>query len=45
MVPVVREVYEALGAERLMGGTDFPHVMRSCGYQDALATVQNQLDG
>lgn len=44
MVPVVREVYEAFGAERLMWGTDFPHVMRSCGYQDALAMVQDQLD-
>lgn len=42
--PIVRKLYDAFGPKRLMWGTDFPFVLRSCGYRRALELVQTHLD-
>ena len=41
---IVRRVYDAFGPQRLMWGTDFPHVMRETGYTPALEMVRVHLD-
>ena len=42
-VPMIRQIYDAYGPERLMWGTDFPHVLRSCGYVESLALIREHL--
>jgi predicted TIM-barrel fold metal-dependent hydrolase len=41
---MVRRIYDAFGPERLMWGTDFPHVLKAGGYVRALELVRNELD-
>ena len=41
---IVRKVYDAFGPERLMWGTDFPHVLNAGGYVRALELVRDELD-
>ena len=41
---IVRKVYDAFGPERLMWGTDFPHVLKAGGYLRALELVRDELD-
>jgi predicted TIM-barrel fold metal-dependent hydrolase len=41
---MVRRIYDALGPERLMWGTDFPHVLTAGGYVRALELVRDELD-
>ena len=41
---MVRRIYEAFGPERLMWGTDFPHVLDAGGYVRALELVRDELD-
>ncbi|MGH2353881.1 MAG: amidohydrolase family protein, partial [Chloroflexota bacterium] len=42
--PVIRLVLDAWGPERLMWATDFPHIVRQCGYQRCLELVTEHLD-
>jgi predicted TIM-barrel fold metal-dependent hydrolase len=44
MHEIVHRIYDAFGPERLMWGTDFPHVMRKTGYRPALDMVREHLD-
>jgi L-fuconolactonase len=41
---MVRRIYDAFGPERLMWGTDFPHVLTEGGYVNALKQVRDELD-
>ena len=41
---IVRKVYDAFGPERLMWGTDFPHVLKAGGYVRALELLRDELD-
>ncbi len=41
---MVRRIYDAFGPERLMWGTDFPHVLTAGGYVHALELVRDELD-
>jgi len=41
---MVRRIYDAFGPERLMWGTDFPHVLTAGGYVRALELVRDELD-
>ena len=41
---LARSSYEAFGPERLMWGTDFPHVLKAGGYNRALELVRDELD-
>ncbi len=41
---MVRRIYDAFGPERLMWGTDFPHVLTAGGYVNALELVRDELD-
>ena len=41
---IVRRIYDAFGPERLMWGTDFPHVLAAGGYVRALELVRDALD-
>lgn len=41
---IVRRIYDAFGPERLMWGTDFPHVLTAGGYVNALELVRDELD-
>jgi len=41
---MVRRIYDAFGPERLMWGTDFPHVLTEGGYVNALKMVRDELD-
>ena len=40
---VTRAVYDAFGPERLVWGSDFPHVVRTCGYGPALELLDRVL--
>ena len=40
---MVRRIYDAFGPERLMWGTDFPHVLNAGGYVRALGLVRDEL--
>ena len=42
--PVVRRVLDAFGPPRMMWGTDFHHVLRTCGYSGALELVRKHMD-
>ena len=41
---LARSIYDAFGPERLMWGTDFPHVLKAGGYNRALELVRDELD-
>ena len=38
--PTYQRIYDAFGPERLMWGTDFPHVLKAPGYSSALEMFQ-----
>jgi predicted TIM-barrel fold metal-dependent hydrolase len=40
-LPVVRYVYERLGAEKLCWGSDMPNVERTCTYRQAMEHIYN----
>ncbi len=40
---LVRRIYDAYGPQRLMWGTDFPGVMRRCGYSRAVDLVRRHI--
>jgi predicted TIM-barrel fold metal-dependent hydrolase len=40
---MVRRIYDAFGPERLMWGTDFPHVLAAGGYLPALELTRDEL--
>ena len=44
--PMIRKVYDAFGPERLMWGTDFPHVFRpgATGYLECLDLIRKHID-
>lgn len=42
-IPAVEAVYRAFGARRMLWGTDFPNILKACGYQAALDHVRNEL--
>lgn len=42
--PMVQRIYDAYGPERLMWGTDFPHVLTGCGYLEALDLIRTHMD-
>jgi predicted TIM-barrel fold metal-dependent hydrolase len=42
--PAFRKIYDAFGPQRLMWGTDFPHVMRGIGYVPALDIFREHMD-
>ena len=37
---LVRACYDAFGPERLVWGSDYPHVLRTCGYEAALQLLE-----
>ncbi len=41
--PYVREIHAAFGAERMMWASNYPHVLRSPGYEQALTLVDTLL--
>jgi predicted TIM-barrel fold metal-dependent hydrolase len=41
---MVWRIYDAFGPERLMWGTDFPHVLAAGGYVRSLELVRDALD-
>jgi L-fuconolactonase len=43
-VPVVRQLYEAFGPERLCWGSDYPVVRKALTYQQTLEAVRRQCD-
>jgi L-fuconolactonase len=42
--PTFQRLYEAFGPERLMWGTDFPHVLKAPGYGPALELFRTHMD-
>ena len=40
---MIKRVYDVYGPERLMWGTDFPHVFRSCGYRGSLDLIRDHM--
>ncbi len=42
--PTFRRIYDAYGPERLMWGTDFPHVLKTPGYPPALELFRTHMD-
>ena len=42
--PTFRRIYDAYGPERLMWGTDFPHVLKTPGYSPALELFRTHMD-
>lgn len=42
--PLIRAVYERFGAERLIWGSDFPHVLLKTGYQRSLHFLRRTFD-
>jgi predicted TIM-barrel fold metal-dependent hydrolase len=42
--PVVRLVLDAWGPQRLLWATDFPHIVRQCGYTPCLRLVTREMD-
>ncbi|HTV53458.1 MAG TPA: amidohydrolase family protein [Terriglobia bacterium] len=43
LIPLIRQVYESFGEQRLMWGTDCPFQLTSETYQDSLSVIQNTL--
>ncbi len=39
----VRMLYGSFGPERMMWATDFPHILRQCGYQKALELARTKI--
>jgi len=44
--PMIHQVYDAFGPERLMWGSDFPHVIRpgATGYVESLDLIRKEID-
>ena len=42
--PTFRKIYDVFGPQRLMWGTDFPHVLRDIGYGPALELFREHMD-
>ncbi len=40
---MIKRIYDVYGAERLMWGTDFPHVLKGCGYGESLDLIRNHM--
>jgi L-fuconolactonase len=40
---IIKQVYDAYGPQRLMWGTDFPHILKTTGYQESLDLIRNEL--
>jgi len=40
---IIKQVYDAYGPQRLMWGTDFPHILETTGYQESLDLIRNHL--
>ncbi len=40
---MIKRIYDVYGAERLMWGTDFPHVLKGCGYRESLDLIRNHM--
>jgi predicted TIM-barrel fold metal-dependent hydrolase len=38
---MIKRIYDAYGPERLMWGTDFPHVLKGCGYRESLELIRH----
>jgi predicted TIM-barrel fold metal-dependent hydrolase len=36
-------IYDVFGPQRLMWGTDFPHILRNIGYENGLALFRDHL--
>ena len=43
-LPALQKIYEAFGRERVMWGTDFPHVLLGMGYGPALDLFRKHMD-
>lgn len=40
---IIKQVYDTYGPQRLMWGTDFPHILKTTGYQESLDLIRNEL--
>ncbi|MGA1197213.1 MAG: amidohydrolase family protein, partial [Candidatus Latescibacterota bacterium] len=40
---IIKQVYDTYGPQRLMWGTDFPHILKTTGYQESLNLIRNEL--
>jgi len=40
---MIKQIYDAYGPERLMWGTDFPHVLTGTGYVESLDLIRKEL--